>query len=120
MRDQTDQPAAGRTGRRAATRAGEQTGDLRRDRREDPYHLDGNALGGVLSDVFGREVTAGHATCSACGSENPLGAVMAYVQAPGHVLRCPGCGEVLFVVVHRPDGYRVTFDRLRVLQLPEI
>jgi hypothetical protein len=80
-------------------------------------HLDGNALGGMLADVFGREMTAAVGTCSACGSANALGAAIAYTQAPGEVLRCPGCGIVLLVCVHRPDGYRITIGSIRCIEV---
>ena len=94
--------------------------DIRQDMWHHNDHVDGNALGAMFTDLFGREVTAGHAGCGACGSVSLLGALVAYTQAPGNILRCPGCGEVLFVVVRMPNGYRVTFDQLRSLQLPEI
>ena len=80
-------------------------------------HLDGNALGGMLEEVFGREMTAAVGTCSACGSVNALGATIAYTQAPGEVLRCPGCGIVLMVFVHRPGGYRITIGSIRCFDL---
>jgi Family of unknown function (DUF6510) len=82
-------------------------------------HLDGNALGGMLADVFGREMTAAVGTCSACGSVNAFGAAIAYTQAPGEVLRCPGCGIVLMVFVHRPDGYLITFGSIRCIEVAE-
>ncbi len=75
-------------------------------------HLDGNALGGTLWTVFGHEMTAARGTCAACGAENPVGALIAYVGGPGDVLACPGCEAVLLVVVHRPDGLRVTVGAL--------
>jgi hypothetical protein len=87
------------------------------DRHRDAYHLDGNALGGLLADIFGRDVTGGEARCGACGMHGPVGGLMAYNRSPGSVLSCPGCGAVLLVVVRRPDGYRVTFAHLRSLEL---
>jgi len=80
-------------------------------------HLDGNAVGGMLTEVFGREMTAAVGTCSACGSVNAFGGAIAYTQAPGEVLRCPGCGTVLMVVVHRPGGYRITIGSIRCIEV---
>ena len=34
----------------------------------DPRVLDGNAVGGLLHDVFGAEVTAVPCTCGSCGA----------------------------------------------------
>jgi hypothetical protein len=83
----------------------------------DDRHVDGNALGGMLEEVFGREMTAALGTCSACGSVNALGAAIAYTQAPGQVLRCPGCGIVLMVFVHRPDGYLITIGSIHCFEV---
>lgn len=97
----------------------EDPADPVRDRREDEYHLDGNALGGLLADVFGRDVTGGEADCGACGARSAVGGLVAYNRAPGSILTCPGCGAHLLVVVHHPGGWRVTFDRLRSLEIPD-
>lgn len=65
--------------------------------------LDGNALGGLLGEVFVGEVTVARSTCASCGAVNEIGAVAVYVQAPGAVARCPGCEAVLLRVV-RAEG----------------
>jgi predicted RNA-binding Zn-ribbon protein involved in translation (DUF1610 family) len=57
--------------------------------------LDGNAVAGMLDEVLRVEATTVIVRCGSCGSENALGAAVAYVQCPGAVLRCPGCDEVL-------------------------
>jgi hypothetical protein len=79
-------------------------------------HLDGNAIAGVLYELFGREMTDQHGACGHCDAENPLGAVHVYINAPGTVLRCPNCASVLIVIVRHPDGMRITFEALRWLQ----
>ncbi len=83
------------------------------------HHVDGNAVGGMLIEVFGRDMTAAVGTCADCGTVNPLGAVLAYIDAPGDVLRCPGCGAVLLVAVQMRAGYRVTIERLRSVEVSE-
>ena len=75
-------------------------------------HLDGNALGGTLWSVFGRDVTAVSGTCGACGGEHAMGAMIAYLGGPGDVLACPACQAVLLVIIDRPDGLRVTVGAL--------
>lgn len=57
-------------------------------------HLDGNAIGGLLADVFGREATDVSGRCSGCGAENFVGALHVY-RAAGVVVRCPSCQAVL-------------------------
>jgi hypothetical protein len=66
--------------------------------------LDGNAAAGILSEVFAIEMTSARGTCSGCGAINVFAAAQLYAQAPGAVLRCPGCTAVLMCVVRMPDG----------------
>jgi Family of unknown function (DUF6510) len=61
--------------------------------------LDGNAIGGLLIDVFGTEMTAMNSTCSTCGTSRPVAGLVVYRQAPGTVVRCRTCGSVLVVLV---------------------
>jgi Family of unknown function (DUF6510) len=76
-------------------------------------HVDGNALGGVLIDVFGREMTDARGCCAECGTVNAMGALIAYTRAPGDVLRCPACDSVVLVAVAMPGRVRVSFGALR-------
>ena len=64
----------------------------------DATHVDGNALGGLLIEVFGREMTDGHGCCASCGTVNLLGAMRVY-RGAGDVMRCPTCGNVTIVTV---------------------
>jgi uncharacterized Zn finger protein len=82
----------------------------------DDTHLDGNALAGVLYELFGREMTSEAARCGNCGAINPLGAVLVYRQAPGDVIRCPNCGIVLVVIVQSAHGLRISFEAIRWLE----
>jgi Family of unknown function (DUF6510) len=61
--------------------------------------LDGNAAGGALQDVFSFDPTLALATCASCGTTRELGASLAYLDAPGVVLRCASCEAVLLRVV---------------------
>jgi len=65
--------------------------------------LDGNAIGGLLIDVFGTEMTAARSTCATCGDTRPVAELVVYRRAPGTVVRCRTCGSVLMVFVRR-DG----------------
>jgi hypothetical protein len=61
--------------------------------------LDGNAIGGRLLDVFGTEMTTARGVCAHCGAAGYVAEFEVYVQAPGTVARCRGCGGVLMVLV---------------------
>ena len=57
--------------------------------------VDGNATAGMLQEAFAFEVTTAVGICAGCGSSRPVGAVPAWTRAPGVVLRCPDCDQVL-------------------------
>ena len=65
--------------------------------------LDGNALGGLLGEVFAPEITLARSTCGSCGAVREVGGLAVYIQAPGAVARCPGCDAVLLRLV-RAEG----------------
>ncbi len=83
----------------------------------DELRLDGNALSGVLHAVFGLEMTEGQGTCAACGRTEPVGAEHVYMHAPGAVMRCCHCHNVLMVVVQVREEYVLAFSGLKSLQL---
>ena len=66
--------------------------------------LDGNAAAGLLHEVFGVEVTAAPTQCANCGNVGPVGALLAFTRAPGTVLRCFVCTEVVLRIVQTPDA----------------
>ena len=81
--------------------------------------LDGNALGGLLDDVFVFEITTARCTCEGCGAVRAVGALRVYVDAPGVVVRCPDCDKVALRFVRDDDTNRVWLDMrgIRVLQI---
>jgi hypothetical protein len=77
------------------------------DHTNDPavaLELDGNALAGLLESMFGRDMTAVPGRCAHCGTVNMVGAMRAWTSAPGAVLRCPTCDEVVLRIVVTPDA----------------
>jgi hypothetical protein len=79
--------------------------------------VDGNALAGVFGELFQHELTLATGTCGACGRSGPLAETRVYAQAPGAVLRCPGCEAVLFTIVREDGRYWLGFDSLRCLAI---
>jgi len=61
--------------------------------------LDGNAIGGLLLEVFGTEMTTAVGTCIYCGDTGPLAELVVYRPGPGTVVRCRVCGNVVMVFV---------------------
>jgi hypothetical protein len=77
------------------------------DHGDDPgieRELDGNALAGTLEMLFGSDMTAIPGRCANCGTVNMVGAMRAYTHAPGAVVRCPACDEVVLRVVQTADA----------------
>jgi hypothetical protein len=60
--------------------------------------LDGNAIGGLLLEIFGAEMTSAEATCAACGAVRALAETTVYLRGPGTVVRCRSCTSVLMVI----------------------
>jgi hypothetical protein len=61
--------------------------------------LDGNAIGGMLIEVFGAEMTTAVGTCGVCGSWGQVAEMAVYQPRLGTVVRCRVCDNVLMVFV---------------------
>lgn len=81
-------------------------------------HLDGNALGALWYDLFGREMTDERGCCDNCENVAALATALVFRDAPGDVVRCAKCEAVLLVAVRRPSGLRVSWANLRWLEVP--
>jgi Family of unknown function (DUF6510) len=69
---------------------------------EESLHTDGNAIAGLLQEVFVAEVTAAGRVCQSCRQDSQIGAHRLYTGA-GYVLRCPSCGDLAACIVVLPD-----------------
>src|SRR5262245_3859667 len=54
----------------------------------DDTALDGNAIGGLLIEVFGTEMTTAVATCGSCGAASEVAELAVYMPGLGTVVRC--------------------------------
>jgi hypothetical protein len=61
--------------------------------------LDGNAIAGLLHEVFGSEMTTSVAVCASCGASRQVAELVVYLRAPGAVVRCRSCESVVMVLV---------------------
>ena len=64
----------------------------------DELMLDGNAVAGLLQEVFAVEMTTAIGTCGGCGANEPIGALHVF-RGAGVVLRCPHCDTMLVTIV---------------------
>jgi hypothetical protein len=83
----------------------------------DALMLDGNAVAGLLQQVFAAEMTTAIATCGHCGAGEAVGAIHVF-RGAGIVLRCPHCDNALVKIV-RNDDTRVWigFQGVRTLEI---
>jgi hypothetical protein len=65
----------------------------------DDYALDGNAIGGLLIELFGTEMTTAVGTCARCGTAGQVAEMAVYLPKLGTVVRCRVCDNVLMVFV---------------------
>jgi hypothetical protein len=65
--------------------------------------LDGNAIGGLLLELFGTELTAAPCVCEGCGAHEEIARLDVYLHAPGVVVRCPHCEAVMIRIVRGPS-----------------
>jgi hypothetical protein len=65
--------------------------------------VDGNALAGLLQDLFNVEMTVAPVECAFCGRSGEMGSLWAFTASPGYILRCPACQNVILRLVTTPD-----------------
>ena len=82
----------------------------------DELMLDGNAVAGLLQEVFAAEMTTAVGTCAGCGAAGPVGAVRVY-RGAGVVLRCPHCGDVLAKIVKSDSRVWIDSTGIRTLEV---
>jgi hypothetical protein len=83
--------------------------------------LDGNAIGGLLGQLFAADVTDARGACLGCGAVGALGAQHLYLHplAPGAVLRCRSCESVLMVLVHAEGRVRLAVKGMAWLDIED-
>jgi hypothetical protein len=83
--------------------------------------LDGNAIAGMLSELFVPEMTTARCRCATCGRIEALGAEHAYAHAlsPGVVLRCRHCDNALLVVVRAGGRWRIASAGVAWMEISE-
>ena len=82
----------------------------------DELMLDGNAVAGLLQEVFAVEMTTAIGTCASCGAAGPIGAAHVY-RGAGIVLRCPHRDNTLAAIVRDERRVWITLQAIRALEL---
>jgi Family of unknown function (DUF6510) len=79
--------------------------------------LDGNAIGGVMLELFGTEMTAVPGTCGSCGAREPMAQTEVYLDSPGIVVRCRHCHAVQATIVRGRDRTWLNLSGLASIEL---
>jgi hypothetical protein len=79
--------------------------------------LDGNAAAGMLAEIFSVEMTTNLVECAHCGSDGAMGTLLVFGQAPGLVLRCPVCENIMIRIVQAPGAFYVEMRGTAYLRL---
>jgi hypothetical protein len=82
----------------------------------DELMLDGNAIAGLLQEVFAVEMTTAAGRCGSCGATDALGAIPVY-RGAGMVMRCPHCDNALVKVVREGGRLWLGFHGVITLEL---
>ena len=82
----------------------------------DELMLDGNAVAGLLEEMFAADMTSAIGSCATCGAREPVGAAHLY-RGAGIVLRCPHCDNTLAAIVRGERRVWITFQGVRALEL---
>ena len=88
------------------------------DPKDEDLVLDGNAAAGALSEIYGDDMTTVLAECGSCGQVDHIGGLLAYVHAPGIVLRCTACATVMIRIVQTPKRTYVDVQGKRIPRPP--
>jgi hypothetical protein len=82
----------------------------------DALMLDGNAVAGLLQEVFAVEMTSATATCGACGVTDAVGASHVF-RGAGIVIRCRRCDNVLVTIVKDDTRMWIGLVGIRTVQV---
>jgi hypothetical protein len=88
------------------------------DDKQNALPLDGNAVAGLLREVFTCEMTVAVITCGGCGAAAPVGAVRVFGGAMGAIFRCATCETAVLRLARTPRGTWLDLRGARSMVVP--
>ena len=82
----------------------------------DALMVDGNAIAGLLQEIFGTDMTTAVGTCAKCGSSEQVGAIHVF-RGAGTVLRCAHCDNALVKIVKSETSIWIALGGMRSLEI---
>ncbi len=80
--------------------------------------VDGNAIAGELFELFGTDMTTAAFACTHCGARGQVAELRVYPRAPGTVVRCRACWNVVMVLVSIHGETRAHVNGLELTSQP--
>ncbi|WP_442928423.1 DUF6510 family protein [Microbacterium sp. USHLN272] len=81
--------------------------------------VDGNAAGGYLLEIFGRDMTGARARCAHCLRAAVVADAVAELDDTGMILLCRGCGRTLLTYLRAGGSATLTIGTLTHLEWDE-
>ena len=82
----------------------------------DELMLDGNAVAGMLTEVFAVEMTTATMTCGTCGVSGAVGAMHVF-RGAGIVIRCPNCDNAVAKIAGNATRMWMSFPGMQTLEI---
>jgi hypothetical protein len=80
--------------------------------------LDGNAIAGVMHDLFARDMTTMGYRCTTCGRTGVVAEMAVYMSGPGTVARCRTCDTILLMLSERCEMYCIDMSGMAQAAFP--
>lgn len=77
--------------------------------------VDGNAVAGLLAEVFVGDATTFHGMCGECSSVSSLAETDVELDAQAAIVRCRTCTVTLFTLLRSEERPRLVIGSLREL-----
>jgi len=80
---------------------------------DEPAVVDGNAVAGLLSEVFAGDPTTFIGTCGGCGAVAVFAEAVVEMDDEAAIVRCRSCTHTLFTVLRGGEAVRLIIGALR-------
>ncbi len=73
----------------------------------DPGPVDGNAVAGMMRELFAFDMTTAILACNGCGSSAELAEIRVYGGSMGSIFRCIHCDTAVLRIARTPHGFAI-------------
>lgn len=84
---------------------------------QEKARVDGNAIAGMLSDIFNGDTTMLAWRCGTCGTSGPMAEAIVDIDPECAIVLCRGCTHTLFTLFRDETGVSVRLAALGSLHI---